>query len=73
MSEYRSFLVQKSLVFAANLLVIIALFIAMYRASLFPDDFTPTFFMTFFSLFVPIFILGYMGRRFLLQRQKMPI
>lgn len=73
MSEHRSFLVHKLLVLSANLLVIIALFIAMYRASLFPDDFTPTFFMTFFSLFVPIFILGYMGRRILLQRHKMPI
>lgn len=71
MSEYRCFLFHKLLVAGVNLLVIIALFIAMYRASLFPDDFTPTFFVTFISLFVPILLLGLFGRRVLLQRQKM--
>lgn len=70
MSEYRCFLMHKLLIVGVNLMMIAALSIAMYRASLFPDDFTPTFFVTFFSLFLPIAVLGFMGKRIL--RRKLP-
>ncbi|NLX18971.1 MAG: hypothetical protein GXY53_06770 [Desulfobulbus sp.] len=65
MSEYRFFLFHKLLVATVNILVIVALFVAMYRASLYPDEFTPTFFSTLFTLFCPIFLLGYIGKRYL--------
>lgn len=70
MSEYRCFLMHKLLVAAVNILMIVALFIAMYRASLYPDDFTPTFFMTFVALFLPVAVLGFFGKRML--RQRLP-
>ena len=69
MSEYRFFLLHKLLVTGVNLLVLAALFIAMYRASLYPDDFTPTFFATLFSLLIPTFILGFAGKRVLGKRR----
>ena len=63
MSEYRFFLLHKVLVLAINILVLAALSIAMYRASLYPDDFNATFFKTLFSLFIPILLLGLFGKR----------
>ncbi|MDY0390524.1 hypothetical protein [Desulfobulbus oligotrophicus] len=69
MSEYTFFLFHKLLVTAVNLLVLGALFIAMYRASLYPDEFTPIFFSTLFTLFGPIFLLGYIGKRYLNKRR----
>lgn len=69
MSEYRFFLLHKLLVVGVNVLVLAALFLAMYRASLYPDDFTPTFFKTLFALLVPTALLGFTGKRFL-QRNR---
>ncbi|MDR2551135.1 MAG: hypothetical protein LBD10_13145 [Desulfobulbus sp.] len=69
MSEYKFFLLHKLLVLSVNILVLTALFIAMYRASLFPDDFTPTFFKTIFLLLVPTFCLGFIGKRLLGKRR----
>jgi hypothetical protein len=70
MSEYRLFLLQKLLVLAINLYMVIALFIAMYRASLFPEDFNATFFTTIFSLLIPALVFGFLGKRFLRTRQN---
>jgi len=69
MSEYRLFYLQKMLVLAINLFMVVALFIAMYRASLFPEDFNETFFITIFSLLLPTLVLGYFGKRYLRIRQ----
>ncbi|WP_310600026.1 hypothetical protein [Desulfobulbus sp.] len=69
MSEYKFFLLHKLLVLSVNILVLTALFIAMYRASLFPDDFTPTFFKTLFLLLAPTFFLGFIGKRLLGKRR----
>lgn len=69
MSEYTFFLFHKLLVAGVNLLVLAALFVAMYRASLYPDDFTPTFFSTLFSLLLPTFVFGLAGKRFLSKRR----
>lgn len=69
MSEYTFFLFHKLLVAGVNLLVLVALFVAMYRASLYPDDFTPTFFATLFSLLLPTFVVGLAGKRFLSKRR----
>jgi len=69
MSEYRFFLFHKLLVTGINLLVLAALFIAMYRASLTPDAFTPTFFKTLFSLLIPTFLFGLAGKRLLGKRR----
>ena len=72
MSEYRFFLLHKLLVVGLNCLVLAALFIAMYRASLVPDEFTPTFFKTLFSLLLPTAVLGIAGKWFL-QRNRRPL
>lgn len=69
MSEYKFFLFHKLLVTSVNLLILVALFVAMYRASLYPDDFTPTFFSTLFSLLLPTFVFGFAGKRFLNKRR----
>ena len=69
MSEYRFFLIHKLLMAGMNLLVLVALFVAMYRASLYPDDFTPTFFATLFPLLVSIFLFGFIGKRILRKRR----
>jgi hypothetical protein len=68
MSEYKYFLFHKLLVIGINGLVIMALFVAMYRASLYPDDFNLTFFKTIFSLLVPTLVLGFIGKRYLRSR-----
>ena len=69
MSEYTFFLFHKLLVAGVNLLVLVALSVAMYRASLYPDEFTPTFFSTLFSLILPTFAAGFAGKRFLNKRR----
>ena len=69
MSEYRFFLLHKALVVGINILVLAALFIAMYRASLHPDEFTPTFFKTLFSLLLPSLALGFGAKRLLRSRR----
>jgi hypothetical protein len=65
MSEYTLFVVRKLLVLGINCLVIAALFVAMYRASLYPDDFNVTFFKTIFALLIPTLVLGFTGKRLL--------
>ncbi len=70
MSEYRLFYLQKVLVLAINLLMVVAVFIAMYRASLYPEDFNATFFTTIFSLLIPTLIFGFLGKRLLRIRQN---
>ena len=72
MSEYRFFLLHKLLVVGLNCLVLAALFIAMYRASLVPDEFTPIFFKTLFSLLLPTAVLGFAGK-WILQRNRRPL
>lgn len=69
MSEYKFFLLHKVLVASVNLLMVGALFVAMYRASLSPDEFTPTFFATLFSLLLPTFALGFTCKRYLNKRR----
>jgi hypothetical protein len=73
MSEYRFFLFHKLLTIGINCLMIAALFIAMYRASLYPDDFTPTFFKTIFTLLAPTLVLGFVGKRLLRNRSDVPV
>lgn len=69
MSEYRFFLLHKLLVVGINVLVLAALTIAMYQASLFPDEFTPIFFKTLFTLLAPTLLLGFAGKRILGKRR----
>jgi len=69
MSEYRYFLFHKILVVVVNLLTLGALFIAMYRASLYPDDFNITFMKTIFALLLPILLAGGLVKRFLNKRR----
>ena len=71
MSEYKRFLLQKLLAIGLNCLVLAALFIAMYRASLYPDDFNITFFKTVFSLLIPTLLVGLIGKRALRGRSNM--
>ena len=73
MSEYKFFLFHKLLVISVNCLILIALFIAMYRASLYPDNFNVTFFKTIFTLLIPTLLLGFIGKRFLHNRCNAPI
>lgn len=73
MSEYTFFLLHKLLVAAINCTVLIALFAAMYRASLYPDDFTAIFFKTIFSLLLPILLVGFVGKRYLSIRRPLPV
>ena len=73
MSEYKFFLLHKLLVIGINCLMLVALFIAMYRASLYPDDFNITFFKTIFSLLIPTLLLGLIGKLFLRNRCNAPI
>jgi hypothetical protein len=68
MSEYKFFLFHKLLVLGINGLVVAALFVAMYRASLYPDDFTLTFFKTIFTLLAPTLALGLAGKLLLRNR-----
>jgi len=70
MSEYKFFLFHKLLVVGLNFLMLAALFIAMYRASLYPDDFTPTFLKTLFSLLIPTMLLGLIGKLVLRNRSN---
>jgi uncharacterized membrane protein len=48
-----------------------ALFLAMYRASLTPDEFNLTFFKTIFALLLPTLALGFAGT-YLLRRCRRP-
>lgn len=73
MSEYTFFLLHKLLVVGINCMVLAALFVAMYRASLFPDDFTPVFFQTIFALLLPTLLLGFAGKRLLSSRRHQPV
>lgn len=65
MSEYRFFLLHKCLVFLINILVLGALTLAMYQASLVPEEFTLVFLKVFGGALLPIFALGVAGKRYL--------
>ena len=71
MSEYTAFLLHKLLVVTVNCLMLGALFLAMYRAALTPDEFNPTFFKTIFALLLPTLALGFAGK-YLLRRCRRP-
>lgn len=71
MSEYRFFLLHKILVLSVNVLVLVALSIAMYSASGNPEEFTLVFLKVFGGLLVPIFALAWAGKRWL-RRNTMP-
>lgn len=71
MSEYTAFLLHKMLVVTVNCLMLGALFLAMYRASLTPDEFNITFFKTLLTLLLPTLVLGFAGK-YLLRRCHRP-
>ena len=56
MSEYRFFLLHKILVLLINVLVLVALTIAMYVASLNPEEFTLEFIKVFGGILLPILV-----------------
>jgi hypothetical protein len=63
MSEYRFFLLHKILVLSVNVLVLVALTIAMYMASLNPEEFTLEFLKAFGVMLLPILVLGVLAKR----------
>lgn len=63
MSEYRFFLIHKILVLSINALVIAALTLAMYKASLQPEEFTLVFMKIFGGLLLPILAIGFFAKR----------
>lgn len=65
MSEYRFFLLHKVLVVSVNLLVIVALTVAMYFAAQNPEEFTLIFLKVFGTLLTPIIVLSFLGKRWL--------
>ncbi len=65
MSEYRFFLLHKVLVLSVNLLVLVALTVAMYLAAQTPDEFTLIFLKVFSGMLLPIIILGFLGKYWL--------
>jgi len=69
MSEYTFFLWNKFLALGVNCMVLVWLFLAMYRASLHPDTFTSTFFTTLFTLLIPTILAGYICKKLLYRRQ----
>ncbi len=65
MSEYTFFLLHKVLVVGVNCLMLGSLFVAMYMASLTPEDFTLTFFKVIGTLFLLIWVIALGGKRIL--------
>ena len=65
MSEYKFFLLHKILVVGVNCLMLASLFIAMYQASLTPDDFTLTFFKSIGVMFLLTLVIALGGKRIL--------
>ncbi|MDO5674629.1 MAG: hypothetical protein Q4G66_06915 [bacterium] len=65
MSEYTFFLLHKLLVVGVNGLMLVSVFVAMYQASLTPDDFTFTFFKTIGVLFLLTLVVALGGKRLL--------
>ena len=65
MSEYRFFLLHKILVLSVNVLVLVALTIAMYLASLNPEEFTLEFLKAFGGMLLPILVLVALAKRWL--------
>jgi hypothetical protein len=63
MSEYRFFLLHKILVLSINVLVLVALTIAMYMASLNPEEFTLEFLKVFSGMLLPILVFGVLAKR----------
>ncbi len=71
MSEYKFSFLRSLLTVGMNLMLLASLFVAMYRASLTPENFNITFFKTVFSLIAVILTLFLGGRR-LLNRYRPP-
>jgi hypothetical protein len=65
MSEYKFFLLHKVLVLSVNVLVLVALTVAMYIAAQTPEEFTLIFLKVFGGALVPIFVLSILGKRWL--------
>lgn len=63
MSEYRFLLLHKILVLSVNVLVLAALTVAMYMASLDPEEFTLVFMKVFGGLLLPILAMGTLAKR----------
>lgn len=68
MNEYKLFLFQKILVLSVNFLVLVALTLAMYLASLTPEEFTLVFLKVFSGALLPILALGIGGKLALRRR-----
>ena len=71
MSEYTFFLLHKILVVGVNCLILASLFVAMYLASLTPEDFNFTFFKTIGTLFLLTLIIA-LGGKHVLNRYRPP-
>ncbi len=69
MSEYKFSLLHSLLGVGMNILLLGSVFVAMYRASLTPDDFNMTFFKTIFTL-EPLVLVVCLGARRLLNRRR---
>lgn len=69
MTEYKFSLLHSILGVSMNILLLVSVFVAMYRASLNPDDFNITFFKTIFTL-VPLVLVVCLGTRRLLNRRR---
>lgn len=68
MSEYNLFLLHKVLIVAVNLLVLVAVTVGMYLASMNPEEFTLVFLKAFGSVALPVLTLGFVGTRLLRRR-----
>jgi hypothetical protein len=51
------------LVIVMNVLVLAELCVAMYLATVSPDDFTATFMKAFFGMLIPTLVLGVLAKR----------
>jgi len=72
MSEYKFFLLHKILVLSVNVLVLGALTISMYTASLDPEEFTLVFVKVFGGQLLPIAALGVAGKLWLRRSAPRP-
>ena len=72
MSEYKFSLLHSILGVGMNILLLGSVFLAMYRASLNPEDFNMTFFKTIFTLVPLVLIVCLSARRLLNRRRPLP-
>lgn len=68
MSEYALFVLHKVLVLAMNLFTLGALTLAMYMASLQPDEFALVFIKFFGGLLLPLLVVGFLSLSVLRRR-----